>query len=533
MKKLLFWAVLLMTGFAFYSCDERYDNPATETPNPSDPASTWTYEVNVKFAEFVTYDGEEQLKFEAPNTLYVFNKSLDLLGEITCDEEIDQDNYSADFYKFAGTLKGAIGDTLVIGTIGDQKWFAEKQDGTIETIYKNGILQTAKVPIIVANESNGKIGTQRVELKNHTAIVAFNMYRYATGKETGVTISCKDFMMPKTEDINITFAKDVDPCERFWVAIPLLDDSKSNYEFKTTTEKGVDLYGYLFNYWSFKPNKIYYQYYTLGVEMLPKEIDLTEFKELFNTNWVDIHADGTVVTQSGDDAIDFNLYFYTNKATIKGININGELYCNTPDGETECILNIEGDNTVSSTYNYAVLWIYRKTTFKGNGTLSINNNNTWNYGYGIYITSYEENYIDDKNSIVIPSGLIIEDGVTVKAKAPYGGIYIEKLTGDYEYNVDGKREKAEWTDLYNNFVEVNGNLETEGDYNAIYKRGIINIGETGSLKATSNNASWKIYDASITEGEDYEAKLETLVADKSKFSDEISEDKKVRTIKKK
>ena len=206
MKKLLFWAVLLMTGFAFYSCDERYDNPATETPNPSDPASTWTYEVNVKFAWFAEYyEGEKQYKFEAPNTLYVFNKSLDLLGEITCDEEIDQDNYTADFYKFKGTLKGAIGDTLVIGTIGDQKWFAEKQDGTIENIYKNGILQAAKAPIIVANESNGKIGTQRVELQNHTAIVGFNMYRYATGKETGVTISSDKFMMPKAESINITF----------------------------------------------------------------------------------------------------------------------------------------------------------------------------------------------------------------------------------------------------------------------------------------------------------------------------------------
>lgn len=530
MKKLLFWAVLLMTGFAFYSCDERYDNPATETPNPSDPASTWTYEVNVKFAWFNSYnDGENTLKFEAPNTLYVFNKSLDLLGEITCDEEIDQDNYSADFYKFAGTLKGAIGDTLIIGTIGDQKWFAEKQDGTLKNIYKNGILQTAKVPIIVANESNGKIGTQRVELQNHTAIVGFNMYRYATGKETGVTISSDKFMMPKAESINITFAKDVNPSEIFWVALPMLEGGNPSPAFKTTSEKGVDLFGKSLYSW-FSPGNITS---TISVEMLPKLIDIAEYKELFNTNWMDIFADGTVVTQSGDDAIDFNLYFYTNKATIKGINIIGEIYSNTPDGETECVLNIEGDNTVSSTYAYSVLWIYRKTTFKGNGTLSINNNNTWNYGYGIYITSYDEYYIDDKNSIVIPGGLIIEDGVTVKAKAPYGGIYIGKLTGDYEYDVDGKREKAEWTDLYNNFVEVNGNLETEGDYNAIYKRGIINIGETGSLKATSNNASWKIYDGNITEGEDYEAALETLVADKSKFSDEISEDKKVRTIKKK
>jgi len=530
MKKLLFWAVLLMTGFAFYSCDERFDNPATETPNPSDPASTWTYEVNVKFAWFPTYsDGENQYKFEAPNTLYVFNKSFDLLGEITCDEEIDQDNYTADFYKFAGTLKGAIGDTLVIGTIGDQKWFAEKQDGTMETIYKNGILQAAKAPIIVANESNGKIGTQRVELQNHTAIVGFRMYRYATGKETGVTISSDKLMMPKAESIDITFAEDVNPSELFWVALPLLEGTNPNPDFKTTSEKGVDLFGKKLYSW-FSPGNITSTY---SVEMLPKLIDIAEYKELFNTNWLDIFADGTVVTQSGDDTIDFSVYFYTNKATIKGININGDLYSNTPDGETECILNIEGDNSISNTYNYAVLWIYRKTTFKGNGTLSINNTNPWNYGYGIYIASYSEYDIDDKNSIVVPGGLIIENGVTVKAKAPYGGVYLEKLTGNYYYNADGKRKEAEWTDLYNNFLEVNGNLETEGEDYGIYKYGKVNIGETGTVKATSNNAGWKIRDGNITEGEDYEAALETLVVDKSKFSDEISEDKKVRTIKKK
>ena len=86
--------------------------------------------------------------------------------------------------------------------------------------------------------------------------------------------------------------------------------------------------------------------------------------------------------------------------------------------------------------------------------------------------------------------------------------------------------------MFNNFLEVKGNLEAEG-VNGIFKYGKITIGETGTVKATSTNAGWKIFDTNITEGEDYEAALETLVADKSKFSDEISEDKKVRTIKKK
>ena len=526
MKKLLFWAVLLMTGFAFYSCDERYDNPATETPNPSDPASTWTYEVNVKFAWFNTYDdGENEYKFEAPNTLYVFNKSFDLLGEITCEEEIDQDNYTADFYKFKGTLKGAIGDTLVIGTIGDQKWFAEKQDGTIENIYKNGILQAAKAPIIVANESNGKIGTQRVELQNRTAIVGFYMWKYTTGKETGVTISSDKFMMPKAEDINITFAEGIDPSERFWVALPLLEGSRANYTFKTTTEKGVDLFGALNNW--FYPGNITYPY---GVEMMPKEIDLAEYKELFGT-YLDLRNDGTTLTQSGEDPItDMSIYINAKDATIKGLNLkNSDFYVYVPYRSTNNSLNIEGENIIDNENNWVGMSIYSPIIFKGNGSLSLSSNY-----YGIYISGWGQYDVDDKTTLALPGSLTIEKGVTVKANGKWGyGIYIYKQSGTYSYKEEGTWKNAEWTDLYNNFLEVNGNLEVESDYTGIYKYGKITVGETGTLKVTSNNASWKIYDANITEGEDYEAALETLVVDKSKFSDEISEDKKVRTIKKK
>jgi hypothetical protein len=526
MKKLLFWAVLLMTGFAFYSCDERFDNPATETPNPSDPASTWTYEVSVRFSWFTSYyGGEDPLKFEAPNTLYVFNKSLDLLGEITCDEEIDQDNYSADFYKFKGTLKGAIGDTLVIGTIGDKKWFAEKQDGTIETIYKNGILQSAKAPIIVANESNGKIGTQRVELQNHTAIVGFRMYRYATGKETGVTISSDKLMMPKAEDINITFAEGIDPSERFWVALPLLEGSSANYTFKTTSEKGVDLFGTLTNRW-FYPSNIY----TTSVEMMPKEIDLAEYKELFSTSSINVRNDGTTLTQSGDEPIEMSVSINAKDVTIKGLNLkNSNLYVNVPSRSTKNSLNIEGENVFDNENYYAGMWISNPTIFKGNGSLSINGDY-----FGIYIYDWNQFNVDDETYLTLPGSLTIENGVTVKAYGKWSsGIYIDKRSGTYSYKENGEWKEGEWTDLYNNFLEVNGNLEVESEYTGIYKYGKITVGETGTLKVTSNNAGYKIYDGNITEGDDYEAKLETLVADKSKFSDEISEDKKVRTIKKK
>lgn len=78
-KKLFLWSVLLMTGFAFYSCDDVIDNPATGKQDPSNPNATWTYEVGIKFAEFNSWyadvDGESVDAWKAPSTVYVYNKS--------------------------------------------------------------------------------------------------------------------------------------------------------------------------------------------------------------------------------------------------------------------------------------------------------------------------------------------------------------------------------------------------------------------------------------------------------------------------
>ena len=60
--------------------------------------------------------------------------------------------------------------------------------------------------------------------------------------------------------------------------------------------------------------------------------------------------------------------------------------------------------------------------------------------------------------------------------------------------------------------------------------GIVKIGETGNVKAISRKAWQKIL-FSTDDGE--EAKLEDLVADKTKFNDTISEDNTTRIITKK
>ena len=535
MKKLFLWSALLMTGFAFYSCDDAIDNPVTGKQDPSNPNATWTYEVSVKFDKAQTYwDGETQYKFEAPQTLYVFNQNREQLGVITCNEKIDQDNYAEDYYKFAGTLKGAIGDTLIIGTIEDPStWFGEKQDGTLATIFKNGILELAKAPIIVTNTSTGKIGTQNVKLQNCTFILGMLMSQYATGKEKYITITSDAIMIPE-KTMTVTFAEGVDLKDKFWVAYPILKGINSQYFFKTTSEDGVDL----FAKWdgsTLNPGEIDWIWW---VNMWPKTIDLKKHVERFG-NWIYISIDDLTITQSGDEAIDCSLQIYANGVTLKGINIkNSYFYVGLPSSKSkENTIIIEGENKISSNnWSWTVMSTSYPLTLKGNGTLSLTA--TYDYAYGIYIGDYTQYEIDEDNSVAIPASLTIEEGVTVKVKAKDVGVFAGSMKGNsYSYKEDGKWKEKTADENFENSLIINGTLEAEGDNQGVYKVGKILVAETGVLKATSNNAWQKILDATIKEPSDAnnwaEAALETLVADKSKFSDETSEDKKVRTIKKK
>ena len=144
MKKLFIYALLLMTGFAFYSCDDRFDNPVAEQQDPTNPNATWSYEVSVKFANY-SNDGYKDVDgkkytYTAPSTIYVYNKSFEKLGELTVTEpEEFPDSFTvADFdksYKFAGKLQGAVGEELIIATL-DNLDYISKQDGTQKSIMK-------------------------------------------------------------------------------------------------------------------------------------------------------------------------------------------------------------------------------------------------------------------------------------------------------------------------------------------------------------------------------------------------------------
>ena len=140
MKKLLMWSALLMTGFAFYSCDDVIDNPA------QNDSTVWNCTVNVTFANF-DFNGMgdpesgEPYAFEAPKKLYVFNEQLEPLGTIATNTPPSAGATA----KYSGNLCGVIGDNLILTTKTGTDY--AKQDGTIKSVVENGIVQTAKVGI--------------------------------------------------------------------------------------------------------------------------------------------------------------------------------------------------------------------------------------------------------------------------------------------------------------------------------------------------------------------------------------------------
>lgn len=197
MKKLLMWSALLMTGFAFYSCDDVVDNPVQDT------SAVWNYAVNVKFADFnfgglINPTTTEPYTYEAPKTLYVFNEQLQPLGEITT-EKAPAAGSSA---KYSGTLRGAIGDNLIIFT----KTGAEcaKQDGTIESAIENGIVQSATVAVKIYSNYNYNVSTEDAKMQNAAAIVKLASNDLYGGDKVAITTKDQSFEFTMNEDFNPT-----------------------------------------------------------------------------------------------------------------------------------------------------------------------------------------------------------------------------------------------------------------------------------------------------------------------------------------
>ena len=561
-KKLFLWSVLLMTGFAFYSCDDVIDNPATGKQDPSNPNATWTYEVGIKFVDFnfmyADVDGEGVDAWKAPSTVYVYNKSREFLGELNALEEFDYENFDFNsFYKFSGTLKGAIGEELFITTLKDFDYYS-KQDGTLKSIVENSVLEVGRVPIIVTNTSTGKIGTQNVKLENKINARRARFYNsryYNPETDRAFTIS-SDSLMAENGSFTVNFAESVIPNNYFFFAFATTAQEEATYYIDINSENGYKSYTYFTGTYAGNTSVSGTYGYSFGNYV--RELDLTKFfafrKSLVedaDENWstwanVETYKDNeAIVTQSGKDAIPLEIDIYGN-VTLKDINVTRTIYAGNGYKGTSTI-TLEGENVVNSVWGSGFS-TWGNITFKGNGSIAFSG-----YENGIQISDGYSSYIDEEgNEIRIINGITIDEGTTIKALAPKNedgdynsGVVVYGRAGDIDwFYVPEYDENGNWIGYHyepvtlnlfdkdhNTTLTVNGTLEAEGGSQGIYSQfGIVKIGETGNVKAISRKALQKIL-FSTDDGE--EAKLEDLVADKTKFNDTISEDNTTRIITKK
>jgi len=226
MKKLFLFAALIMTGFAFYSCEDVVDNPA------QDPAQSWKYSVSVKFADF-DFSAQptdpvtgEPNAYVAPTTLYVLNEQNTLMGTITTDAA----PAAGDYATYAGTITGSIGNNLIITTkIGND---LDKQDGTLASAIKNGIVQTAEVPIKVYNANSGKLTTAAAKLENKTAIAHTASGQLKGGDKVAVVADDQAFECTVYEEFDPSKSADL------YIAIPTNTNPKAEYTISSDSKDG-------------------------------------------------------------------------------------------------------------------------------------------------------------------------------------------------------------------------------------------------------------------------------------------------------
>ena len=414
MKKLFMWSALLMTGFAFYSCDDVVDNPAKAS------TSVWNYSVSVTFEEFTGL----ATPYQGPTTLYVFNDDMQPMGTITT-ETAPAAGTSA---TYAGTITGAIGNNLIISTT-DGKEFT-KQDGTLESAVKYGIIQTAKAPIKIYNANTQKITTGAAKMENKVSIVSLNLSNYATNKDKVIKFSTKDLDVPGITDpsFTITLDKEVDATGTFYVALATksndkfdlqlnIDATDRGYELTGLKEEAAITAGALTNFGN--------------IDMYPSTVDLTKLWAAYKEANADAKYTsfssffkGAVITQSGSEAVPVELRIRAD-ATLKNVNISlGEgtayraLYSYNYLGEG-IFIKLEGENKITNEAGYGIFLEEGTFTLTGTGSLAINSKST-----GAYISN-SYNPWTDSNGQKRYSALKIDKDVTLSVKSTNSyGIYI-------------------------------------------------------------------------------------------------------------
>ena len=405
MKKLFLFAALIMTGFAFYSCEDVVDNPA------QDPAQSWNYSVSVKFADF-DFSAQpndpvtgEPNAYVAPTTLYVLNEQNTLMGTITTDAA----PAAGDYATYAGTITGSIGNNLIITTkIGND---LDKQDGTLASAIKNGIVQTAEVPIKIYNANSGTLTTAAAKLENKTAIAHTASGQIKGGDKIAVVADDQAFEWTVYEEFDPTTSADL------YIAIPTNTNPEAEYTISSDSKDGYSRGASfkLADWPALVTGKV-----STWIGWLPLNetgVDLTKWDAYMRTDpnnpwymnnikngyiptfnqYIDDDK-SFIITQSGEKLDSLSVYVYGNKdknvaLTINNIKLGGRPYFEINNG-AKFDITLIGEN------KFEMLNLNSPFTKKGDGTwkfnqLNIGGNMTWDGSK--YVVDYAAEYTIDED----------------------------------------------------------------------------------------------------------------------------------------
>lgn len=413
MKKLFLFAALIMTGFAFYSCEDVVDNPA------KDPAQSWNYSVSVKFENFdftaqptdpVT--GETNV-YKVPTTLYVLNEEKTLMGTITTDAA----PAAGDYATYAGTITGSIGNNLIITTkIGND---LGKQDGTLKSAIENGIVQTAEVPIKIYNANSGTLTTAAAKMENTATIAHISSWQIKGGDKITFVADDQPFEWTVYEEFNTPATS-----QDLYIAIPTSADPEAEYTISSDSKDGYTrgLTLKLADYPSLAKGKV--SIYLGYPQFIETGVDLTKWDAYMRTDpnnaWyknqikngnpttftqkVDDNK-SFIITQSGETLDSLNVFVYGKTGEEINVTVNNirlgkdrQLQLGTNDGyyyddgtQWVCENGAATNLTLIGETKCTTLSISCPLTFKGTGSLDYSRlvlnsygKRTADYGWNTY-----------------------------------------------------------------------------------------------------------------------------------------------------
>ena len=476
-QKLFFIATLILSSFAFVSCDEVIDNPAI---NSEASLQQWNYEVSVKFADFAL---PGTAVYKAPKKIYVYNEAGIELGTLTTADEMDDLNK---FYKFAGTLEGTFGENLIIATANAEDF--AKQDGTLATIIDNSlILQTAIVPVRNYSTAASVVYTANATLENKVGLIQLSLGGNAASTDKKVTFSAEDLFIPGAteKEFTITLAEAVDPTATFYVVAGTEATDPIDVNIAVdAAERGVQLNAKVENISIANGTSNLFGI----VPMKYASVDLTAFWAAYKeanptaTSTSLFPEDGTIVTQSKSEKVPVTIgIFGKMEVTIKSVNIE-QFNCSWLSDT--CKINLEGKNIIENESQNALTISNAILELSGTGSLEVTGSN-----YGILLSSYGS--WTDTESITKYTSLVIDKDVTVTAKAiNKSGLYLDNL---YSMSLLEVRDGAT--------LRANGPISgIDGNYT---NNSIIEIGKaTIEAIGTGDNAvGIQTYGGTVTIGE--------------------------------